>query len=153
MKKITLPPRESWEELCKRPEIPGNDLENIVREIINDVKSKSDKAVKSYSEKFDGVPQGNLVVSSDEIIQSTSQIPGKLKDAINIAKKNIEIFHSAQIIDEPVVETLNGVRCWRRSVPIEKAGLYVPGGSAPLFSTILMLGIPAKLAGCEEIII
>jgi histidinol dehydrogenase len=153
MEELVLPPKESWEKLCRRPEIPGIDLENIVREIINNVKSNSDKAVKSYSEKFDGVPLENLVVSSDEILQSASQIPRELKDAINIAKKNIEIFHSAQIIDEPVVETIKGVRCWRISVPIEKAGLYVPGGSSPLFSTLLMLGIPAKLAGCEEIIV
>jgi histidinol dehydrogenase len=153
MEELVLPPKESWEKLCRRPEIPGDDLENIVREIINNVKSNSDKAVKSYSERFDGVPLENLVVSTDEILQSASQIPGELKDAINIAKKNIEIFHSAQIIYEPVVETIKGVRCWRRSVPIEKAGLYVPGGSAPLFSTLLMLGIPAKLAGCEEIIV
>jgi histidinol dehydrogenase len=153
MKEFKLPPKESWEKLCRRPEIPGNDLENIVREIINNVKSNADIAVRSYSEKFDGVPPGNLVVSSDEILHSASQIPRALKDAIKIAKKNIEIFHSAQIINEPVVETFNGVRCWRRSVPIEKAGLYIPGGSAPLFSTLLMLGIPAKLAGCEEIIV
>jgi histidinol dehydrogenase len=153
MKKIKYAPRESWENLCGRTEIPGGDLENIVREIITNVKSNSDKAVRSYSEKFDGVPPGNLVVSSDEILQSASQIPGELKDAINISKRNIEIFHAAQIIKEPVIETVNGVRCWRRAVPIEKAGLYVPGGSAPLFSTLLMLGIPAKLAGCEEIIV
>ena len=153
MKEFKLPTKESWEKLCRRPEIPGDDLENRVREILNNVKSNSDKAIKSYSMKFDGVPLENLVVSSDEILQSASQIPRELKDAINVAKKNIEIFHSAQIIDEPVVETVNGVRCWRRSVPIEKAGLYVPGGSTPLFSTLLMLGIPAKLAGCEEIIV
>ena len=153
MKELILPPKESWEKFCRRPEIPGTDLENIVRNILNDVKSHSDNAVRSYSEKFDGIPQGNLIVESDEILQSASQISPELKVAINIAKKNIENFHSAQIIKEPVIETFEGVRCWRRSVPIEKAGLYIPGGSAPLFSTLLMLGIPAKLAGCEEIIV
>src|SRR5664279_4936612 len=98
MKELILPPRESWEKFCRRPEIPGNDLENIVRKIINDVKSNSDKAVQSYSQKFDGVPRGNIVVSSDEIMKSASLIPRELKEAINIARKNIENFHSAQII-------------------------------------------------------
>jgi len=153
MKELILPPKENWEKFCRRPEIPGSDLENIVRNILNDVKSHSDDAVRSYSGKFDGVPPGDLIVSSDEILQSASKISPELKVAINIAKKNIENFHSAQIIKEPVIETFSGVRCWRRSIPIEKAGLYVPGGSAPLFSTLLMLGIPAKLAGCEEIIV
>lgn len=111
MKEIKFAPRESWEKLCRRPEIPGNDLENIVREILINVKSNADIAVRSYSEKFDGVTLENLTVSSDEILQSASQISRELKDAINIAKKNIEIFHSAQIINEPVVETFNGVRC------------------------------------------
>ena len=100
-----------------------------------------------------GIPQGNLLVSSDEITDSVLRISQELKDAINIAKNNIERFHSAQIIQEPVVETSNGVKCWRKAVPIERAGLYIPGGSAPLFSTLLMLGIPAKLAGCDDIIV
>jgi histidinol dehydrogenase len=153
MKNIKLPPRESWENLCKRPELPGGDLENVVRDILNNVKSNSDNAVEAYSEKFDGIPRGNLIVSSDEITDSVFHISEELKNAIDIAKNNIERFHSAQIIQEPVVETFNGVKCWRKSVPIERAGLYVPGGSAPLFSTLLMLGIPAKLAGCDEIIV
>ena len=153
MKKINLPPRESWENLCKRPELPVSDLENVVRDILNNVKSNSDNAVNAFSEKFDGIPQGNLLVSSDEIAESVFRISKELMDAINIARNNIERFHSAQIIQEPVIETFNGVKCWRKSVPIERAGLYVPGGSAPLFSTLLMLGIPAKLAGCDEIIV
>jgi histidinol dehydrogenase len=153
MKEIKLPPRESWEILCKRPELPVSDLENIVRDILNSVKSNSDKALKALSEKFDGIPQGNLLVSSAEITDSVFRISQELKDGINIAKKNIERFHSAQIIQEPVVETFNGVKCWRKAVPVDRAGLYVPGGSAPLFSTLLMLGIPAKLAGCNEIIV
>jgi histidinol dehydrogenase len=153
MKEIKLPPRESWANLCKRPELPENDLENVVREILNNVKSNSDKAVNEYSEKFDGITPGNLLVSSVEITDSVFRISHELKDAINIAKINIEKFHSTQIIQEPVVETCNGVKCWRKAVPIERAGLYVPGGSAPLFSTLLMLGIPAKLAGCDEVIV
>src|SRR5450759_2075630 len=153
MKIITLPEKERWEELCRRPEIDRNYLDNVVRDIINSVKSEKDKAVYSYSEKFDGVLTGTLKVTSDEIRESIRKIPQELKNAIDTAKKNIEKFHSAQLIPEPVLETSKGVRCWRKGVAIEKVGLYIPGGSAPLFSTLLMLGIPAKLAGCNEIII
>jgi histidinol dehydrogenase len=99
------------------------------------------------------VPPGNLKVTSDEIHESALHIPQDLKKAINVAKKNIESFHSAQLLTEKVIETVRGVRCWRKGVAIEKVGLYIPGGSAPLFSTLLMLGIPAKLAGCKEIVV
>jgi histidinol dehydrogenase len=153
MKTIILPEKENWCELCRRPEIPRNDLTDVVIGILKSVKSETDKAIYSYSEKFDGTPPGDLKVSSDEILKSVEQIPQELKNAINIAKKNIENFHSAQLITEPVIETFKGVRCWRKSVAIEKVGLYIPGGTAPLFSTLLMLGIPAKIAGCKEIII
>jgi len=153
MKTIKFPEKDSWEKLCKRPEISRNDLEDVVKGIINSVKSESDKAVNYYSGKFDGALPGVLKVTSDEILESAGQIPQKLKNAINIARKNIEKFHSAQLNTEPVIETSKGVRCWRKSVAIEKVGLYIPGGSAPLFSTLLMLGIPAKIAGCEEIIV
>ena len=153
MKTILLPEKEIWDELCKRPVIARNDLENIVRDIIDKVKSESDKAVNYFSKKFDGVAPGNLKVSSDEIMESAMQIPHKLRNAINVAKKNIETFHSAQLLTERVIETSKGVRCWRKAVAIEKVGLYIPGGSAPLFSTLLMLGIPAKLAECKEIVV
>ena len=153
MKTIILPEKENWSELCRRPEIPRNDLTDVVIGILKSVKSEADEAIYSYSEKFDRIPPGDLKVSSDEIRKSVEQIPQELKNAINIAKKNIENFHSAQLITEPVIETFKGVRCWRKSVAIEKVGLYIPGGSAPLFSTLLMLGIPAKIAGCKEIII
>jgi len=153
MKTIILPERERWDDLCKRPEITRKDLEDVVRDIIHNVKSEGDKAVSSYSEKFDGVIPSSLKVTSDEIMESAEQIPELLKEAINVAKKNIEKFHTAQLYTEPAVETFRGVRCWRKGVAIEKVGLYIPGGSAPLFSTLLMLGIPAKLAGCREIVI
>ncbi len=153
MKTILLPEKERWNELCRRPEITKDDLETIVREILNRVKSETDKAVYYFSEKFDGVPPGNLKVTSDEIRESALHIPQELKKAISVAKKNIESFHSAQLLTEKVIETVRGVRCWRKGVAIEKVGLYIPGGSAPLFSTLLMLGIPAKLAGCEEIVV
>lgn len=153
MKKIVLPARESWDELCKRPLIPVTDLGKVVGGILNRVKSEGDNAVSFYSSQFDGTPQGNLKVTSGEFGEALNQIPQQLKEAIDVARKNIEKFHSAQIISEPVIETMSGVRCWRKNTAIEKVGLYIPGGTAPLFSTLLMLGIPAKLSGCEEIIV
>ena len=153
MKTIILPKRERWNELCKRPLIPASDLENIVREILKRVKSESDRAVNYFSEKFDGVRPENLKVGPDEILESEKQIPRELKDAISIAKNNIERFHAAQLLAEPVIETFKGIKCWRKSIAIEKVGLYIPGGSAPLFSTLLMLAVPAKVAGCKEIVV
>ena len=153
MKTIVLPEKENWSDLCRRPEIARNDLENVVKGIINSVKSEADNAIYYYSEKFDGSHPGDLKVPSDEIRKSSEQISQELKKAINTAKRNIEKFHEAQLITEPVIETFKGVRCWRKSVAIEKVGLYIPGGTAPLFSTLLMLGIPAKLAGCKKIVV
>jgi histidinol dehydrogenase len=153
MKIILFPKKESWDTLCKRPGIDKTDLENNVRGIISRVKSEMDKAVCFFSEKFDGIPPAALKVSLTEIRESIGQVPEELKKAINIAKTNIEKFHFAQLRTEEIVETSKGVKCWRKSVAIEKVGLYIPGGSAPLFSTVLMLGIPAKLAGCKEIVI
>ena len=153
MKKIVLPQRVNWNELCRRPAIASDDLDNAVRSIIERVKSEKDKAIHYFSAKFDSAPAGDLRVTSNEIIESDGQLSQSLKNAINIAKKNIENFHSVQLVPEPVIETFKGVKCWRKSVGIEKVGLYIPGGSAPLFSTLLMLGIPAKLAGCNEIIV
>jgi len=153
MKLVYFPEKESWETLCNRPGIDKNDLTDVVRSIINGVKSEADKAIYYYAKKFDGILPGELKVSSTEIKESTEHIPQELKNAIKIAKKNIEDFHSVQLHTEPVVETVKGVKCWRKGVAIEKVGLYIPGGSAPLFSTLLMLGIPAKQAGCKEIIV
>lgn len=153
MKLVYFPEKESWETLCNRPGIDKNDLTDVVRSIINGVKSEADKAIYYYAKKFDGISPGELKVSSTEIKESTGHIPKELKNAIKIAKKNIEDFHSVQLHTEPVVETVKGVKCWRKSVAIEKVGLYIPGGSAPLFSTLLMLGIPARQAGCKEIIV
>ena len=153
MKTIIRPEKSSWECLCIRPSLQKGDLEEKVREILNRIKSEKDKAILDYSEKFDGVRPASLKVSEEEISQSIGQIPDEIKKAIGIARKNIEKFHSAQLSSEPHIETSSGVTCWRKSVAIEKAGLYIPGGSAPLFSTVLMLGIPAKIAGCREIIL
>ncbi len=153
METILYPERETWKTHCKRPSIESKELEETVKGIISSVRKGKDKAVRDFSRKFDGVQAGNLKVTPDKIAGSAAEIPEKLKNAIHFAKKNIEKFHASQIMTEPAVETSGGVRCWRKSVAIEKVGLYIPGSSAPLFSTVLMLGIPAKLAGCRDIII
>jgi histidinol dehydrogenase len=153
MKIILLPEKETWDSLCIRPGIDKTDLEETVRIILNSVKTDKDTALFYYSQKFDGATNIRLKVSESEIRESSDLISEKLKASINTAKNNIEKFHSAQITEEKVIETSVGVKCWRKNVAIEKTGLYIPGGSAPLFSTVLMLGIPAKLAGCKEIII
>lgn len=153
MKIIKYPEKESWEALCHRPSIDKSSLDESVNDIIKKVRSEKDKSLYSFSEKYDGVLIQNLKVSANEIIESEKLVSADLKKAINTAKSNIEKFHSAQIYTEPQVETTKGVKCWRKNVAIEKVGLYVPGGSAPLFSTLLMLAIPAKLAGCKDIIV
>jgi histidinol dehydrogenase len=153
MKTILLPQKEKWNELCRRPAIPKSGLENVVRSILKRVRSESDKALFSFTEKFDGVLLKELRVSAHEIAAAPEQVTQELKDAIEIAKHNIQIFHAAQIRVEPLIVTSEGVTCWRKAVAIERVGLYIPGGSAPLFSTLLMLGIPAKLAGCREIVV
>jgi histidinol dehydrogenase len=153
MKTILYPQNKVLDELCQRPEIEKTELGAVVADIIKRVKSDKDAAISYYSEKFHGIPIGNPKVSSEEIRDSSAQVTDELKKAINTAKTNIEKFHLSQLITEPVTETFPGVKCWRKSVPIEKVGLYIPGGSAPLFSTVLMLGIPAKLAGCKKIVL
>jgi histidinol dehydrogenase len=153
MKTIILPSKDKWEALCKRPAMIKSELEDVVRGIINDVKVRGDKAVMDFSEKFDNAKPGHLKVSQEEIAGSSGRVPEELKAAIDIARKNIEKFHAVQLCPESVIETCPGVKCWRKSVAIEKVGLYIPGGSAPLFSTVLMLGIPAKIAGCKKIVI
>lgn len=153
MKIILKPEKDSWKGLCLRPAIDKTNLDNSVSEILRRVKSEKDRALFYFSEKFDGIIPGKLKVSEEEILQSKHKVPVNLRNAINTAKNNIEKFHAAQIINESSVETTKGVKCWRKSISIEKVGLYVPGGSAPLFSTLLMLAIPAKLAGCNELII
>ena len=153
MKVFKYPEISQWESLCQRAQIEKNELEGIVNDILNNVKENGDKALLEYAEKFDGVVIDSLQVSSEEIKQASETVSEDLKKAIQLAKNNIEVFHAAQKSEKKVVETTKGVQCWRKSLPIEKVGLYIPGGSAPLFSTILMLGIPAKLAGCAEIVL
>ena len=153
MKTILYPDKTGWNSLCLRPSIDNMEIENVVRDIIDSVRKDKDEALNYFSLKYDGSSPESLKVSEEEIIEAAGKVSGELKSAINIAKLNIEKFHSAQLAAEPVIETSKGVFCWRKNIAIEKVGLYIPGGSAPLFSTVLMLGIPAKIAGCKEIII
>jgi histidinol dehydrogenase len=153
MKKFFLPARETWESLCERPSGKKEEVHDTVMQIIGDICLKGDEALMRYSLKFDGIRPSPLKVTDEEIDRSSEMVSPSLKKAIETARRNIEKFHAAMIKSDPFVVTSIGIKCWRKNVPIEKIGLYIPGGSAPLFSTVLMLGIPARLAGCREIII
>ncbi|WGH76118.1 histidinol dehydrogenase [Tenacibaculum tangerinum] len=153
MKIIKRPLPETWSSLCKRATINENSLQETVASILKEVKQNKDTALKKYTQLFDGVALDAIEVSEEELKEAESLVASELKSAIQLAKKNIETFHTSQKETAKKVTTTNGVTCWRKSVAIEKVGLYIPGGSAPLFSTILMLGIPAKIAGCKEIVL
>ncbi|MCB0478693.1 MAG: histidinol dehydrogenase [Crocinitomicaceae bacterium] len=153
MKKYIQPDKNTWSTLMERPQLEKNQLDNVIQNVFQEVKINGDQALMELTQKFDGADLNDLEVSMDEIERASEKISEELKAAIQLAKSNIEAFHKSQLIEEPKVETTKGVQCWRKSIPIEKVGLYIPGGSAPLFSTILMLGIPSKLAGCKEIIL
>jgi histidinol dehydrogenase len=142
-----------WEGLLSRPENQPGSLESTVSNILNGVKEGGDEALRRYSLMFDKVRLDRLEVTQDELDSAAGQLGRELKAAIAMAKENITLFHVKQRIPDSWVETMPGVRCWRKSLPIEKVGLYIPGGTAPLFSTLLMLGIPATIAGCREIIL
>ncbi|MEO9211450.1 MAG: histidinol dehydrogenase [Ginsengibacter sp.] len=148
---IKNPSSNQWPDLFKRPMINSQDLEKTVSDIIQTVIEKGDWAVKDYSLKFHGFSPENIWVTPEEIKKATQEISEDLKNSILLAKANIEKFHQNQLEKITKIETSAGVVCWRKSVPIEKVGLYIPGGSAPLFSTLLMLGIPAIIAGCKNI--
>ena len=150
---IINPSRADWPALMKRPQINSEDLDTTVLEIINTVRETGDEAVKNYSQKFHQFAPQNLWVTEREIEASVKKIDKDLKKAILAAKRNIEKFHKRQLEKIKKIETSAGVVCWRKSVPVENVGLYVPGGSAPLFSTLLMLAIPAKIAGCKNILV
>jgi histidinol dehydrogenase len=153
MKVVKYPPRGQWSGLLQRPVLDSSSLENTVAAVLKDVKENGDAAVKIYTERFDKVPLQNPEVSTKEFTTAGKLVPDELKEAVRKASKNIEKFHSSQKETVKVIETMKGVSCWRKSVAIERIGLYIPGGSAPLFSTILMLVVPAQLAGCKEIIL
>ena len=147
------PDKTKWLGLLQRPSLDNTSLEASVSNILKEVKTSGDLAVKKFASMFDKVTITNLAVTEQEIEEGIKDVSEALKIAIGQAKTNIEKFHKAQLRKEEVIETMPGVMCWRKSVAIEKVGLYIPGGSAPLFSTILMLGIPATIAGCQEIIL
>lgn len=151
MEKIINPDRRVWNDLLTRPELKAQDLSMVVNEVFEEVQKKGDEALLKYTSFFDKVKLDSLKVNNAETKDAIDKVDNQLKDAIKLAASNIEAFHKAQISTEVKVETVEGVTCWQASKPIEKVGLYIPGGSAPLFSTVLMLAIPAKLAGCKEI--
>lgn len=153
MKVTVLPKSNEWNALCERPVFEQTQLEQNVEEIIQNVRQNGDEALSNYSLVFDGLEIETFLVAPEEIIFAQSKVSQELKNAIQLAKSNIEKFHASQVEKSPVIETSVGVQCWRKSVGIEKVGLYIPGGTAPLFSTILMLGIPAQIAGCKEVIL
>lgn len=152
MKKYILKNLESVEDLLKRPAIDFERVKCVVSDIIEDMRERGDKALREYTLKFDGVAIDDFLVSEEEIDEACERVSDELKEAFEIAAKNIEKFHRAELPQRIDVETVPGVKCFREARPIEKVGLYVPGGTAPLPSTVLMLGIPAKVAGCREVI-
>lgn len=153
MEAVIYPEKESWDGLCKRPVLKNANLDKPVKEILQKVKISGDSALYEYSKELDRVSLDRLKVTESELREAESAIKPSLKRAIDVARKNIEKFHKAQIPVDEVIETMPGVKCWRKNIPVEKVGLYIPGGTAPLFSTVLMLGIPAKIAGCKQIIL
>lgn len=153
MKKFFNPTKAEWPEILKRPTQTVEDIEETVNQVFAEVKSKGDVAVSKYTELFDGINLANTQVTGKEISAAANEVSEELKEAIKLAKNNIEKFHTAQKTDRIEIETTNGVKCWQEKRAIQKVGLYIPGGSAPLFSTILMLAAPANIAGCKEIVL
>jgi histidinol dehydrogenase len=153
MKTILNPAQKDWSSILQRPTKTVDDIEATVNQVFGDVQKNGDTAVNKYTQLFDGVTLANNLVSSSEIEEAKKLISSELKEAIITAQKNITAFHLAQKTTKVFVETTNGVECWQEKRPIQKVGLYIPGGTAPLFSTVLMLAIPAQIAGCKEIVL
>lgn len=153
MNKIFNPKPETWTSILERPTKTVNDIESTVKEIFAAVQKEGDVAVEKYTAQFDGVSFENIEVTTTEIDAAVAAVPNDLKEAIILAKANIEKFHQAQKTTRVSVETAEGVQCWQEKRPIQKVGLYIPGGTAPLFSTVLMLAVPANIAGCKEIVL
>ncbi len=153
MKTYLNPKQKNWSEILKRPLFDVSELYEKVQAILNEIKSDGDSALRKYTLQFDGFQLDSILVSESEISEAEKLVSPELKDAIALAAKNISIFHSAQKHNINKIETTTGVTCWQKSVGIEKVGLYIPGGTAPLFSTVLMLAIPAQIAGCKEVIL
>ena len=153
MKKILYPNQADWAEILKRPVLNMETLRGTVCEVLDKVKAEGDKAVIEYEERFDKVQLESLAVTDEEMKEAEAQVPIELKVAILLAQRNIYTFHKKQKFEGKKVETMEGVTCWQKAVGIEKVGLYIPGGTAPLFSTVLMLAVPARVAGCKEIVL
>ena len=153
MKKIIHPDRKDWAEILKRPVLNMETLRGTVCEVLDRIKSEGDKAVMEYEERFDKVKLESLAVTEAEMKEAEANVPIELKVAILLAQRNIYTFHKKQKFEGKKVETMEGVTCWQKAVGIEKVGLYIPGGTAPLFSTVLMLAVPARVAGCKEIVL
>jgi len=149
MKTIRYPEKAIWKEILARPVFETKSLERHVQNILNFVKKDGDEAVRHFTKTLDKVEIKDFIVSEDEFAEAEKNVSGELKEAIQIAKANIEKFHRAQSETPEIIETTAGVFCWRKSVPIEKVGLYIPAGNEPLFSTVFMLCVPAKIAGCR----
>lgn len=153
MKRFNNPPKNEWAEILKRPMFDVSQLSASVAQILADIRQNGIAAIQKYTEKFDGVFIQDFIVSEQEFAEAANSLNPELKSAIEVAANNIFRFHQAQMPETKRVETMSGVVCWQKPVAIEKVGLYIPGGSAPLFSTVLMLSIPAKIAGCKEIVL
>lgn len=153
MKKILYPHKNDWAEILKRPVLNMETLRGTVCEVLDKIKAEGDKAVIEYEERFDKVKLESLAVTDAEMKEAEAQVPIELKVAILLAQRNIYTFHKQQKFEGKKVETMEGVTCWQKAVGIEKVGLYIPGGTAPLFSTVLMLAVPARVAGCKEIVL
>jgi len=155
MRIVKNPPMQDWAGLLQRPTLDDKALGDKVRSVLNVVQEEGDAAVLRYTQEFDGITlsSDDQLVTEAEIAAAIAALPTELKQAIEQAAKNIRLFHQSQVAEPVVVETMPGVKCWRKSVGIERVGLYIPGGSAPLFSTILMLGIPSQIAGCKEVVL
>ncbi len=153
MKLVINPPKKEWSDILQRPVFDAKNLMPMVQEVLNAIQEKGDQAVKDYTLSFDQVNLSSIQLNEDQINQIASTLDSHVKKAIEVAKINIEKFHQTQFQKVEKVETMPGVWCWRKSIGIEKVGMYIPGGTAPLFSTVLMLGIPASIAGCKEIIL
>jgi histidinol dehydrogenase len=153
MQIVNNPIKAEWSDILKRATQTVNDIESIVNQVFSDIKKDGDKAIAKYTERFDGVVLENNVIDLSEIEAANLKVSVELQNAIKLAKQNIEVFHKAQKTGRVEVETIAGVKCWQEKRPIEKVGLYIPGGTAPLFSTVLMLAVPAQIAGCKEIVL
>ena len=153
MQVFVNPSRQEWPQILKRPVFDVSDLYGRVSSVLSDIRTRGEEALREYTLKYDGVKVQNWEVTPEEFAEAGRLVSNELKDAIRIASDNIRAFHASQIPDITHVETMPGVVCWQKAVAVEKVGLYIPGGSAPLFSTVLMLAVPARLAGCSEIVL